>query len=360
MYSTGAISMYDRGTNAWRSARVWPQIRELDGVLVDLPGKCHARWPRFRAWDERAAASHARHLERLARRSHGRNPILFVFHPKFAEYARLLPGSELVYHAFDTFSGLPGWNADMAEGEREIVDRARVIFATSEGIGRQLPGNGPDRYVLLENGADVTAFADGPRRPCPPELAAIPSPRVGYVGRITAKLDFALMAELAAATPDWNWVLVGPVVTPRDRSSTMIDLCAHGIARLESMRNVHFLGERDPRDLPQYTAHMDVNTLCYRLDGGWWVDCYPLKLHEYLATGVPVVSSPIAVVTKFSSVVEIATSKEEWLSALTRAVMHGGVGTPSSRIATAGENSWEHRTDVLERSLADLGAGHAG
>jgi glycosyltransferase involved in cell wall biosynthesis len=351
VYSTGALSVYDRHSPKWCEASIFAGTSVMNGVNVEAAGRLLVRWPRFRFWDQRIVKAHARSLLRIARSLGDRRPVLFLFHPKFVSYADAVPDLPLVYHAFDTYAGLPGWTGELAGAEAELVERASVILASSDGIGADLPGTGPARYHLLENGADVEMFSSGSSNACPADLARIPHPRIGYVGRVTSKLNFALMAELAIARADWQWVFVGPVVLPKDHSVEMGAVARVGLESLRRLPNVHFLGEKLPIELPAYVAHMEVNTLCYRLEGGWWVNCYPLKLHEYLASGRPVVSTPLNVVRPFAAVVALAESRCEWISALASAIDAGGVGSVHSRIEVASRNSWDRRVDVLEHRL---------
>jgi hypothetical protein len=100
---------------------------------------------------------------------------------------------------------------------------------------------------------------------------------------------------------------------------------------------------------------MDVNVMCYRLADDLWVDAiYPLKLHEYLAAGRPVVSADVASVRPFSDVVAIAHDTGQWESAIEMALSGGGCGTTASRRAIAAANSWAARVSELELELAAL------
>ena len=112
------------------------------------------------------------------------------------------------------------------------------------------------------------------------------------------------MDSIAARVPEWHWVFVGRCIEKQimaDQHSRTAWL------RLRQRTNVHFLEERPSEDMPHYQAEMDVNTLCYRTDpGGWWTDLSPLKLCEYLAVGVPVVSSPLEVLRPMHHVVATA------------------------------------------------------
>jgi glycosyltransferase involved in cell wall biosynthesis len=113
---------------------------------------------------------------------------------------------------------------------------------------------------------------------------------------------------------------------------------------------VHFLGSKPHTDVPRYLQNVDVNVMCYRTsEGGWWTDIYPLKLHEYLAVGKPVVASDIDAVREFSAVVAIAATTKDWIAALTKAIEGTGVGNVAERQLVAGMNSWDERVDTLER-----------
>jgi glycosyltransferase involved in cell wall biosynthesis len=86
-------------------------------------------------------------------------------------------------------------------------------------------------------------------------------------------------------------------------------------SELFSMKNVHYLGNRSVREVPAYTRHMDVGLLCYALTD-YTRYIYPLKLHEYLASGRPVVGSDIRTLRDFSASIRIAHNPAEWSSAI--------------------------------------------
>jgi hypothetical protein len=95
--------------------------------------------------------------------------------------------------------------------------------------------------------------------------------------------------------------------------------------------------------------------MCYRIDGnGWWLRGSPLKLHEQLAAGRPVVGAALDAVRPFAHVLDVVRTHEEWMAAIERALSSGGVGTPARRRAVALQNSWDRRIDVLERWLVDM------
>jgi glycosyltransferase involved in cell wall biosynthesis len=162
-------------------------------------------------------------------------------------------------------------------------------------------------------------------------------------------VDYGLIATLAKRRSDWNFVLVGQVIPhPDPRSDAERADC-------ETLPNVHFLGGKKADEIPRYLVGMDVNIMPYRLSDRSWIKAgYPLKLHEYLAVGHPVVSADLPSVRPFSHVVRIAEGVDDWYKGIEDALDSGGVGTPELRRAVAAENSWDARVLTLSTWLTKL------
>jgi O-antigen/teichoic acid export membrane protein/glycosyltransferase involved in cell wall biosynthesis len=355
VYTTGPGGLRERGTTAWYVQRWNEYVEERDHVQVYRSGMFDARCPKVKTWDQWAVRRHARKLMELAGWSTASHRIAYVFHPTFWPYIEHLGDCTVVYHADDAFSLMPGWDGKSQAMESKLVARANLLLATSPGVAGQLPNGGAQRARSLPNGALVESFMDLAQCPCPSDLSSIPHPRIGYVGSINIKVDLLLVAEIARRRPDWHWVIVGPVRrNPLEGFPGNAEFQA-GLATCDQLDNVHFLGAKPYYVLPSYTTHMDVNTMCYRnVSGGWWTAIYPLKLHEYLAAGKPVVGTNLDVLQKFRSVVAIAETTEDWLRALSAAVDAGGTGTKHERQTVALQNSWDSRVEDLVGWLEDV------
>ena len=119
------------------------------------------------------------------------------------------------------------------------------------------------------------------------------------------------------------------------------------------MKNVHFLGFKSREALPAYMCAMDVNLLAYRVASDLWTEgIYPLKLHEYLATGRPVVGAALSTLKPFSDIVTIADTLDGWENGLAAALADEAPDRFEQRRETARANSWDTRVDLLERELA--------
>jgi glycosyltransferase involved in cell wall biosynthesis len=243
---------------------------------------------------------------------------------------------------------------ELVQQERSLIGRADLVIASSKLMAEALPLPPGKDAIVIPNGADSRAFEYAPLEPVPASLCSIPAPRIGYVGSINDKVDLGCIAAVAQAKPDWHWCIVGRIMN----SVNFQESTNKALEHCRQLRNVHFLGEFPASDLPALVNHMDVNTMMYRTDGeGWWKNIYPLKMHEYLATGKPVVSSCVDAVLPFSAVVDIlpeTASVDDWVACLENAIDGSGAGDDQSRRQVARANDWNNRVDVLSGLLRGL------
>ena len=148
--------------------------------------------------------------------------------------------------------------------------------------------------------------------------------------------------------PNCNWYLIGSVT----RLGTEME---RALADLRGRPNVHLLGRRPYEDMPAYVAHMDVNAIWNRVGEGLWTEgTFPLKLHEYLAAGPPVVISDIPALRQFADVVRIARDADEWERALLEAIAQPASAGLDARREVARHNTWDRRATELEHALIRL------
>jgi glycosyltransferase involved in cell wall biosynthesis len=270
------------------------------------------------------------------------------FHPRFWPLIECVAPDSIVYHAYDLFHKQRGWTPQFAGYEGHFIRHARLVVASSEPIAEYLRERGARSVLVVENGVDYDAFAAGASAPQPADIQVVPHPRIGYVGALNRKVDSPLLVELASRRPEWHFVLIGACGSFDRETSSAVE-------RLRCMRNVHFLGFKHHRDLPAYVSAMDVNLLAYRLGPQLWTEgIYPLKLHEYLASGRPVVGADLSTLRKFSDVVAIAHTAATWEEAVDAALIDRSPDASERRRAVARANTWEKRAALLERELPVL------
>jgi glycosyltransferase involved in cell wall biosynthesis len=292
---------------SWRAA---PAFSHADPTPPPASGFTvyeHEAWlPKFyrprmlRDATERARLERAR---RILERAGCRHIILYIWQPKFAAALDLVDHDLSCYHIADEYS-FSDVEQPLSGRERRLIERADQVIVHSPAL-MEKKGRINPHTAYVTNGVDYAAFAAS--REIPADLARVPRPRIGYIGRIKTQLDWATLTALATRRPEWSLVLVGPVG----------HMGAHEAEKdaLFALPNVHYLGNRSIGEIPAYTAHMDVCLLCYALND-YTRYIFPLKLHEYLASGRPVVGSDIRSLREFDGVVRIAHGADDWCRAI--------------------------------------------
>jgi glycosyltransferase involved in cell wall biosynthesis len=150
-------------------------------------------------------------------------------------------------------------------------------------------------------------------------------------------MNWGVLHALAARHPDWSFVFVGD----QQRQPEVAD----NVARLRQLRNVHFLGGRPTAALHGYVQHFDVSLMPYEMNE-YTHFIYPVKVHEYLATGSPVVASPLPNLREFENVLAFAGSVDEWSCAIGTALQTGdNQPARQARQVVASRHDWSALAD---------------
>ena len=266
-----------------------------------------------------------------------RKLVLYVWHPRF-EPAVAARGYDLsLYHIDDEYSFSPEL-PPMSGAERRVIAAVDHVLAISPGLMERKGGINPST-IFAPEGVDFELYATPVEQPH--DLARIPRPCVGYTGVLKRQLDWPLLRELARRRPDWSFVFVGPVHLPPDGRAILDEMA--------TLKNVHLLGAKTARELAAYPQHFDVCIMPYRVDG-YTNNIYPLKLHEYLASGRPIVGSPIRSLQEFGEVLALAESVDPWLAALETAL--APAAARASVVAARREVARTHDWSVIIRRIA--------
>lgn len=280
----------------------------------------------------------------LVGRSAEKPMVLYLWSPRFESYLDRFPEAIVCYHLFDDLTAYGGLQDRAVEAAlRRIFKRADLVFVSSSELMRRYSDFGNVHWA--PNGVDYDAFsALTSSSPVPDDVVKIRRPRVGYAGTLRAQIDTDLMLAIAAARRDLSIVLIGDV-SHRTAESEVY-------RALVSQPNVHMLGQKTTAEIPAYLASLDVGILPYRLEGGGQF-CYPLKMHEYLAAGLPVVSSALEAVAPFQAVIRVANSADDWARCIDESLADGNPSRLEARRAVAAENSWDSRVRVISSLIAD-------
>lgn len=328
------------GVGRWMLPKFWRPFddRPLDvytapTLLPVVHGPASIR----RALDRARLAQARRHLMRYGLD----RVVLYCWNPRFLESTDLVAHDLLLYHVTDEYS-FSSDDPPTSPQELAMIRRADQIIVHSPGLIEKKASLAPERTAYIPNGVDFESFATpGPE---PAELMGIPRPRIGYCGGLKRQLDWELLRTLVDRHRDWHWVFVGHWVDNHTELAATREW-------LEAQPNVHFTGRVPTQRLGEFPAHFDVGLLPYVSDG-YTKYIYPLKLHEYLAAGIPVVGTPIRTLREFPDVVLLADGVEEWSAALESALSAEARNgrTVEGRKDTARAHDW----DVLADRVAEL------
>lgn len=247
-----------------------------------------------------------------------------------------------VYDCMDELSAFQGAPPALVEQERRLIARADVIFTGGVSLFEAKRKLHPNVHPFPSS-VDIAHFAKARQSlPDPEDQASLPRPRVGFFGVIDERLDTRLLEEAARQRPDWQFVLLGPVVK--------IDP-----AILPRRANIHYLGGKTYDELPHYLAGWDVALMPFALNESTRF-ISPTKTPEYLAGGRPVVSTPIADVVRTygeSGVVRIAHSPAEFIAAIEASLDDARHPSRVRQLAdeALGDMAWDTTWQLMEEKM---------
>ncbi|MDH4223030.1 MAG: glycosyltransferase, partial [candidate division Zixibacteria bacterium] len=270
-------------------------------------------------------------------RKKARVDLLWVACPSAESIVGWLNERKSIYYCADEYSQFSGYSKVLVkELEEKVLKKVDSVLVVSEKLyqsKKELNSN----IFLIPHGVEFNHFSKYNLSPVdlPPELNKIKKPVIGYYGLIRDWIDFELLKEISHRK-DWSLVLIGPVNT-----DTSI---------IRGLDNVHLLGPKDYKSLPLYLQGFDVCIIPYKLMEVT-INARPLKLFEYMASGKPVVSTPLPAVLPYKEVVGIGYTNAGFVKQIEKSLEEKDNMFVQKRVDLARENSWEN---LVERSLKNL------
>lgn len=301
----------------------------------------------FRRYNTAWRAAHVFRIRRLLDRMGVDQVILYVWRPEYRWALGSFSEALSCYHIDDEYSFNPSRDMPTSEEEATLLQNADLVFIHSRTLMRKKGTVNPNTHYI-PNGVDFDLYRQALQSDegAPKDLAAIPTPRIGYVGYIKRHIDLPLLLELARRRRDWSLVLIGPI---RREHSELHDI----IARLQAEPNVHFLGGKPAAWLPRYINGLDVCLMPYRKTA-YTHYIYPMKMHEYFACGKPVVATELENLKEFADVLEFAEGPAEWTAAIERCLRDFTDADRNRRIEVASENRWAVRVERVAEEIGRL------
>jgi UDP-galactopyranose mutase len=278
---------------------------------------------------------------------------LWYYTPMALSYSRHLNPKAIIYDCMDELSLFKGAPKELIENEKELFQIADHVFTGGQSLYEAKREQHPSVHAFpssidFEHFCHARKLAKSANAE-PGDQAGIPHPRMGFAGVIDERLDIQLLDEVAKARPDWHLVLLGPVVK--------IDP-----ADLPKRPNIHYLGQKDYKDLPLYMAGWETAMMPFAInDATKFIS--PTKTPEYLAAGKAVVSTPIRDVVRpygEMNLVAIAATADEFVKAAARngmdevALSENWLEQVDKFLSTnSWDKTWQKMSDLIESAIAD-------
>lgn len=261
--------------------------------------------------------------------------------------SRLFTPVLTVYDCMDELAQFKFAPLELRQREQELFKKADLVFTGGQRIYESKREQHADAHSFPSS-IDKQHFgqARNPQLAEPADQAGIAHPRIGFFGVVDERLDIDLLGQLATNHPEWQFVIIGPVVK--------IDP-----ASLPHNANIHYLGGKNYQELPAYLRGWDVATLLFaRNESTEFIS--PTKTPEYLAAGRPVVSTSIRdVVRPYGdlNLVQIADDPQEFGNAITRALEQGQdadwrTRTDSYLATISWDLTWQNMVQLMQSRLA--------
>ncbi|MDM7923044.1 MAG: glycosyltransferase, partial [Pyrinomonadaceae bacterium] len=267
------------------------------------------------------------------------NAVTWFYTPLMLDWAAGLAPSAVVYDCMDELSKFRFASPRLVEKEEELLSRSDMVFTG----GHSLYMAKCDRHrAVYEFASSIDAEHFRKARAIAaemPEQADLPRLRIGYAGVIDERIDLDLVSDTARMRPEWSFIMLGPVVKIDEAS-------------LPKAGNIHYLGMKDYSELPKYFAGWDVGMMPFALNEATEF-ISPTKTPEYLAAGLPVVSTPIADVVRpygEMGLVQIAGSAEDFVDS----IFFAASGNRERRLAEVDRFLANRSWDKTFRSMDDL------
>jgi glycosyltransferase involved in cell wall biosynthesis len=278
-----------------------------------------------------------------------RDPILWLAIPTASAVAGRLGERVLIYQVSDKYESNRmdhAMQGDLiASMHNELLIRADLVYYSGRKLLKDELAANPtlsDKAKLLEQAVDFDHFASATKREWVPpgDIAEIPRPRLGYFGAIESwLLDQDLIRYVVQKRPDWHWVLLGLKAAPLE---------------VEALANVHHLGSKPYSDMPRYASQFDVCVLPWVTDNEFVSYGSAIKVREYLATGKPVVMTPLYEYERLDGILRIARDYDDFISKVEDALYRDTRDMREARQDAVKESTWDLRAEEVSRDIEEM------
>tara|TARA_S200000501_G_scaffold152435_1_gene143720 strand:- start:435 stop:1595 length:1161 start_codon:yes stop_codon:yes gene_type:complete len=269
---------------------------------------------------------------------------LWTYNPLTSLYLDINKFNSSIYHAVDAIEYQPFMPKDLIK-RQEIILSKKVdkIFVTSKNIINKLKKYNSN-ISYFGNVCDYEHFSKSLSThidDIPPDIKSISKPIIGFIGSISEyKLNYKLIYDVAKSLKEINFVFIGPTDDSVNHSN---------LSRIKNLKNVYLLGFRKYKDLPSYCAFFDVAWLPL-IHNNYTKSMFPMKFFEYLAAGLPIVSTNLESLKEFRNFVYMSDDLSKIKVSIKEALKNKNSNL-TNRLSLAMENTYQKRTKKMLMEL---------
>ncbi|MCA1637683.1 MAG: glycosyltransferase family 1 protein [Acidobacteria bacterium] len=269
-------------------------------------------------------------LDRLVRAEQIKDFVLWFNTPTAFGFASHLKPRAIVYDCMDELSAFKFAPPELLSNEKRLLEKAALVFTGGQSL-YEAKKNRHERVYAFPSSIDTAHFRQARNiKKDPADQKSIASPKLGYCGVIDERIDISLLAEMADLRPEWQFVMIGPVVKIKEED-------------LPRRANIHYLGGKDYKELPKYMAGWNIALMPFAINESTKF-ISPTKTPEYLAAGKPVVSTPIRDVVRpygEMNLVHIASTAQEFVTACEKALRENSEEKTKQADEFLAQTSWD-------------------
>ena len=269
-------------------------------------------------------------------------PLLWYYSPMDSSWSLgYFENRGIVYDSMDELSQFTGAPRALVDNENRLMDHTDIVFAGGYELSmKKKKRHGNVHFFGCGVEFDHFSQAQDAGTPIPPDIDFMPRPIIGWFGVVDERVNYSMVGEMARMRPNWSFAMVGPVVKVDP------NLLPH-------FPNLFWLGQRDYSVLPNYCRAFDICMMPFAINAATeYIN--PTKALEYLATGKPVIATPVKdVVRQYSDLVDIVKTPEEFVAAIERNLKDPPLERIQRGIAKAQQSSWESTVSQMQNLIKD-------
>ena len=265
--------------------------------------------------------------------------VLWMTNPRCYSLLKIVQPKLLVYRMADDVGAFPAEPNLSIQLEEKICRQADIIFATARKLVEKAQ-QWSDNVHYLPNGVDYDFFTTSTVT-IPADIANLPHPRIIYVGAIDTWFDFSTLTSVAQQMPNFSFIIIGPVSGGEQVKDNL--------KQLSSLPNVYVLGSRPFEQVRNYMRSADIGIIPF-IPNQLTHSISPIKLFEYLASGLTVVASNLQEIKYIASPAMVYETTDEFVHLLKSASETCGQNKEIS-IRFAQKNSWQKRFDYAHEQI---------